>query len=124
MHSHARPVLAMATALTAAASVFGSAQSAPIAMSGRQVAGAEFKMIEPVHNVWGDRAYCWTDNGWNGAGWYRCGYAARAGKGWGGPQGWHGWYWQGPDGPQHWGHHYMMNGYRGHHGMHNGMHGW
>ena len=59
------------------------------------------------------------------------GYMGRAGfqevvkeQGWGGPQGWHGWYWQGPDGPPHWGHHYMMNGYRGHHGMHNGMHGW
>ncbi|HEY7229246.1 MAG TPA: hypothetical protein VH558_02635 [Pseudolabrys sp.] len=32
--------------------------------------------------------YCWYGEGWNGAGWYRCGFENRPGKGWGGPKGW------------------------------------
>ncbi len=28
--------------------------------------------------------------GWNGAGWYRCGFENKNGKGWGGPKGWQG----------------------------------
>ena len=27
---------------------------------------------------------------WNGAGWYRCGFENKNGKGWGGPKGWQG----------------------------------
>ena len=34
--------------------------------------------------------YCWYDEGWNGAGWYRCGFETRKGQGWGGPKGWKG----------------------------------
>lgn len=34
--------------------------------------------------------YCWYDGGWNGAGWYRCGFENKDGKGWGGPTGWEG----------------------------------
>jgi hypothetical protein len=34
--------------------------------------------------------YCWYEEGWNGAGWYRCGFEGRKGKGWGGPKGWEG----------------------------------
>jgi hypothetical protein len=41
--------------------------------------------------AWDGRDYCWYDDGWRGAGWYRCGFQLRVGYGWGGPSGWHGW---------------------------------
>jgi len=44
-----------------------------------------------IHHSWNGRTYCWSESGWKGAGWYRCGFAARRGLGWGGPAGWHGW---------------------------------
>jgi hypothetical protein len=62
-----------------------------------------FSIIEPAR-MWGGQSYCWYDDGWNGAGWYQCGYAKRRGYGWGGPYGWHGW-----------GMHHMGMGRWGHH---------
>src|SRR5512143_3407996 len=51
--------------------------------------------LNPLQNVqvyvWGGRRYCWYDDGWQGPGWYWCGYAWRRGYGWGGAYGWHGW---------------------------------
>jgi len=41
--------------------------------------------------VFGGRNYCWYDWGWNGPGWYWCGYGARRGFGWGGGYGYRGW---------------------------------
>lgn len=41
--------------------------------------------------VWHGRRYCWYDDGWQGPGFYWCGYAKRHGLGWGGGAGWHGW---------------------------------
>src|SRR5271169_3093106 len=35
--------------------------------------------------------YCWYDAGWQGPGWYSCGYEWDDGLGWGGPYGWNGW---------------------------------
>jgi hypothetical protein len=40
---------------------------------------------------WGGRNYCWYPGGWQGPGYYWCGYQWRRGYGWGGPIGWHGW---------------------------------
>ena len=40
--------------------------------------------------IWQGHRYCWHDSGWNGAGWYRCGFGRKTGRGWGGPQGWPG----------------------------------
>lgn len=40
--------------------------------------------------VWRGHKYCWYDEGWNGTGWYRCGFENKDGKGWGGPKGWEG----------------------------------
>jgi hypothetical protein len=40
--------------------------------------------------LFGGHQYCWYDAGWQGAGWYWCGYAERRGYGWGGGAGWHG----------------------------------
>ena len=47
--------------------------------------------VEPAQFFWGGHRYCWYDFGWQGPGWYRCGFAWRTGFGWGGPVGWHGW---------------------------------
>ena len=47
--------------------------------------------IEKAQYVWGGQNYCWYGDGWHGPGWYWCGYAYRAGLGWGGGYGWHGW---------------------------------
>ena len=38
-----------------------------------------------------DQDYCWYDDGWNGPGWYWCGYELDQGAGWGGAYGWNGW---------------------------------
>jgi len=35
--------------------------------------------------------YCWYSDGWQGPGWYWCGYEWDDGLGWGGPYGWNGW---------------------------------
>ena len=40
--------------------------------------------------VVGGRTYCWYDDGWNGPGWYVCGYDDSDGYGWGGGPGWRG----------------------------------
>jgi hypothetical protein len=47
--------------------------------------------IENVQFFFGGRRYCWYPAGWQGPGWYWCGYARRRGFGWGGGHGWHGW---------------------------------
>ena len=41
--------------------------------------------------MFGGRRHCWYDDGWQGPGWYWCGYRHRRGFGWGGGAGWHGW---------------------------------
>src|SRR5215203_505766 len=38
------------------------------------------------------RRYCFYVDAWNGAGWYRCGFAWRRGYGFGGVYGWNNWY--------------------------------
>ncbi len=34
--------------------------------------------------------YCWYDDGWQGPGWYLCGFNQSYGSGWGGGEGWRG----------------------------------
>ena len=49
-------------------------------------------LTEPVQiYVYGGRRYCWYDDGWNGEGWYWCGYQFRRGFGYGGGVGFRGW---------------------------------
>ena len=43
-----------------------------------------------VQFLFGGRQYCWYEYGWQGPGWYWCGYERRRGYGWGGGYGWHG----------------------------------
>ena len=38
-----------------------------------------------------DDNYCWYDGGWQGPGWYWCGYEWDSGLGWWAPYGWNGW---------------------------------
>jgi hypothetical protein len=61
--------------------------------------------------LFGGRHYCWYDAGWQGPGWYWCGYAWRGGYGWGGSYGWNGWH-GGHPGGYSWG---GGHGYSGHH---------
>jgi hypothetical protein len=81
--------------------------------------------------VFGGQNYCWYDSGWQGPGYYWCGYAWRRGYGWGGAFGWNGW----GGGHAGWGHggwgghggHGSWGGHGGHghwsgHGGHGGPH--
>jgi hypothetical protein len=54
-----------------------------------------WKQRPPIEKVqyfsFDDEDYCWYDDGWNGPGWYWCGYESDQGAGWGGAYGWNGW---------------------------------
>lgn len=41
--------------------------------------------------VYGGQNFCWYPSGWQGAGFYQCGFAFSPGVGWGGGWGWNGW---------------------------------
>src|SRR5258708_37281107 len=90
-------VLAAATALVAGATWMSRpAPAAPIgASSGVRAAVDGLKLTENVQFTYDGHGYCWYDDGWNGAGWYWCGYGNVSGSGWGGGYSWgvgHGWY--------------------------------
>jgi hypothetical protein len=105
-------------ALTSAVLLFGSAHAAPTGLADGARAGLDrLNILETVHMRRGQN-YCWYEDGWNGSGWYVCGYAGRKGYGWGGPYGWNGW------ASPMWGHRYgsmghmgPAYGYMGHHMM-------
>jgi hypothetical protein len=75
----------------------------PLVASGAQAgvgdrAGAAvcaWKRASPIQSAqyysFDDENYCWYDEGWQGPGWYWCGYQWDDGFGWGGPYGWNGW---------------------------------
>jgi hypothetical protein len=56
-----------------------------------QAAMDSVRIAEDVQYFYGGRNYCWYPYGWNGPGWYWCGYAYRRGFGWGGGEGFRGW---------------------------------
>jgi hypothetical protein len=85
-------MLAAAAALfSAAALVSGPAQAVPFGAPSGVLGAAE--AINPI-----DKTACWR-YGWNGWGWYPCGYVVRPGwgyggwrrPGWGWRRGWHRW---------------------------------
>jgi len=84
----------LATATTFSLAVFGALAPAnalpvnPGLIAPNDVQQAQF--------VFGGRNYCFYNNGWNGPGFYWCGYAFRRGLGYGGRSGWHGWDHRGP----------------------------
>jgi len=64
--------------------------------NGIRAAIDDLSMIDSVQvYVIDGRRFCWYDDGWQGPGWYWCGYAWRRGLGWGGGYGFHGWRWHG-----------------------------
>lgn len=83
------------TLITATALIAGGSSivlAAPVGTpSGLRVASEELNLITDAQYVWGGRRHCWYATGWQGPGWYWCGYAWRRGLGWGGPAGWRGW---------------------------------
>ncbi len=58
----------------------------PLVVDGRLVATVAYEHA--------GQAYCYSNRGWRGAGWYVCGSCWKTGHGWGGRYGWNGW--QGP----------------------------
>jgi hypothetical protein len=48
-------------------------------------------LTQQAQYYWNGREFCWYDDGWQGPGWYWCGYAWRRGYGWGGAWGWNNW---------------------------------
>ena len=66
-------------------------QAAPARLDNAVSYAGEAGQFEKTQFFWGGRNYCWYPGGWQGPGYYWCGYAWRRGYGWGGPIGWHGW---------------------------------
>lgn len=64
-------------------------------LNGLRPAVDALAMIDTVQFVYGGRRYCWYDIGWNGPGWYWCGYSGRRGYGFGGRRGFRDWHWSG-----------------------------
>jgi hypothetical protein len=86
--------LAMLSALAAGLTMIGSrAEAAAIpAPGGLRAAIDTIALTETAQlYVFEGRRYCWYDDGWQGEGWYWCGYRWNRGYGWGGGYGWHGW---------------------------------
>jgi hypothetical protein len=82
--------------LSAGTMMSTTAHAAPVGHVGQlSVAADKLNLFENVQYVYRGRSYCWYNSGWNGPGWYWCGFATRGGYGWGGPRGWNSWYWSG-----------------------------
>jgi hypothetical protein len=120
-----RPLAALALATSLFGSSAAVAQAQPLPAAGL-IFGVDWASdrpaLDPVQFVWAGRNYCWYDGGWQGPGWYWCGYPWRRGYGWGGPYGWHGWYggarwgWRGGHYYGHRDRHGHDGGWRGHDG--------
>ena len=85
----------LALALCATSALAGVSVAIQPAMAGVAPAGAIPSAppngLEEAQYRWRGRSYCFYFDGWNGPGWYRCGWRHRRGMGWGGPTGWRGW---------------------------------
>ena len=80
-----------ATAATARAMSGLSQAAAPGPFNALSAAVDELNIVESAQFTYEGRRHCWYVRGWNGPGWYRCGYHVRQGHGWGGAEGWNGW---------------------------------
>jgi hypothetical protein len=79
--------LALAIAAGIALPLAGSAEAA----IGSALPSAQILPVEKAQFFFNGQNYCWYDDGWQGPGWYWCGYAWNNGQGWGGAYGWNGW---------------------------------
>ena len=82
--------VAAATVFLAGAPIMGLNAAPMVAPGAIRAAADSLNMVERAQFIWLGRHYCWYDDGWNGPGWYWCGYAFRHGYGWGGGYGWRG----------------------------------
>ncbi|MGA2494867.1 MAG: hypothetical protein ABSF67_18320 [Roseiarcus sp.] len=90
--------LALAISAGMALPLAGSAQAA----MGGALSSTQVLPVEQAQFFFLGHNFCWYDDGWQGPGWYWCGYAWNNGYGWGGGEGWHGWsrgQWHGNRGP-------------------------
>jgi hypothetical protein len=88
------PLLGLvATTSLLGASLFAGGASAaqPQLISGVYLSG-DAPALQPAQFFFGGQTYCWYQGGWQGPGYYLCGYAWREGLGWGGGAGWNGWH--------------------------------
>ena len=85
--------VAAATALLSTSAAFDAAKAdpSPQLIFGVDRAG-DAASLEPVQFIFSGRNFCWYDSGWQGPGFYWCGYANRRGLGWGGGDGFNGWH--------------------------------
>jgi hypothetical protein len=84
-------VAATTALLSTSVAVGASAEPSSQLIFGVDRAG-DAPLLERVQFVFGGHNFCWYDSGWQGAGFYWCGYANRRGLGWGGGDGFHGWH--------------------------------
>jgi hypothetical protein len=84
---------AAATMLLGASLSFGAAAIAqPALLTSGVYQASDAPTLQPAQFFFGGQNYCWYDGGWQGPGYYYCGYAWRRGLGWGGGAGWNGWH--------------------------------
>jgi hypothetical protein len=111
--------IAAGTALAIGALVTATAQAMPASQLSPNA--VNLNSIEKTQLfIFGGRHYCFYIDGWHGPGWYWCGYRWRHGFGWGGPEGWRGWYRGGRRGGYYRGGH--IGGHMGYVGGHMGGH--
>jgi hypothetical protein len=79
--------LALAVAAGFALPLAGSANAA----MGGVLPSTQILPVENAQFFYFGHNFCWYDDGWQGPGWYWCGYAWNNGYGWGGGEGWRGW---------------------------------
>jgi hypothetical protein len=83
--------IALATLAASSLLSIASTADATTATTSVNTATDRLTMVDQVQFVFGGRRHCWYADGWNGPGWYWCGYRHRHGLGWGGGEGYHGW---------------------------------
>jgi hypothetical protein len=88
---HSKIALAAAIAVGGFLSIAGSA-NATVAATSMSAAADRLTVVDQVQFIFGGHRHCWYADGWNGPGWYWCGYRHRHGYGWGGGEGWHSWH--------------------------------
>jgi len=77
---------------TAAVAAFATgALAAPTPSQTIRAAVDDLAVTQEAAFVFGGHRHCWYARGWNGPGWYWCGYSHRKDRGWGGNEGWNGW---------------------------------
>jgi hypothetical protein len=75
--------LTLAIAAGIALPLAGAAEAA----IGGALPSTEILPVENAQFFFGGQNYCWYDDGWQGPGFYWCGYAWNNGQGWGGREG-------------------------------------